>query len=55
MTILHLLTKKPDSLLERIIDEHKKKFEVTVIDLQENEEYDRIVDGIVAADKVISW
>jgi len=55
MTILHLLTKKPDSLLEKIIDEHKKMSEVTVIDLQENKEYDKIVDSIVAADKVISW
>ena len=55
MTILHLLTKKPDSLLKKIIDEHKKMSEVTVIDLQENGEYDIIVDSIVAADKVISW
>jgi hypothetical protein len=55
MTILHLVTKKPDRLAEKIIAEQKKTFEVTVIDLQENKEYDKIVDSIVAADKVISW
>jgi hypothetical protein len=55
MTILHLLTKTPDRLLEKIIEEHKKISEVTVIDLQENKEYDKIVDSIVSSDKVISW
>lgn len=55
MTILHLLTRKPDRLLEKIIEEHKKMSEVKVIDLQENKEYDKIVDSIISADKVISW
>ena len=55
MNILHLLTKKSDGLVEKIIEEHKKISEVAVIDLQENKEYDKIVDSIVAADKVISW
>jgi len=55
MTILHLLTKKPDRLLEKIIEEHKKMSEVTVIDLRESKEYDKIVESIVSADKVISW
>ena len=55
MTILHLLTKKPDRLIEKIIEEHKKMSEVTVIDLQENKDYDKIVDSIATADKVISW
>ena len=55
MTILHLLTKKPDQLLEKIIEEHEKMSEVTVIDLRECKEYDKVIDSIVAADKVISW
>ena len=55
MTILHLLTKKPDGLTEKIIEEHKKTCEVTVIDLQEDQAYDKIIDSIAAADKVISW
>ena len=55
MNILHLLTKKPNQLLEKIIEEHKKMSEVTVIDLRENKEYDKIVDSIASADKVISW
>lgn len=55
MTVLHLLTKKPDGLVRKIIEEQKKIFEVTVIDLQDNKDYDRIVDTLVAVDKVISW
>jgi hypothetical protein len=55
MTILHLLTRTPDRLLEKIIEEHKKISEVTVIDLRENKEFDKIVDSIVSSDKVISW
>lgn len=55
MTILHLLTGKPDGLTEKIIEEQKKTCEIKVIDLQEEKEYDRIVDSIASADKVISW
>ena len=55
MTILHLLTKKPDGFTEKIIEEQKKTCEVTVIDLQEEQAYDKIIDSIAAADKVISW
>jgi hypothetical protein len=55
MNILHLLTKKPNGLVEKIIEEHKKTFAVTVIDLRENKEYDKIVESIATADKVISW
>ncbi len=55
MTILHLLTKKPDGLVGKIIEEQKKIFEVTVIDLQDNKDYDKIIDSIASADKVISW
>lgn len=55
MTILHLLTGKPDGLTEKIIEEQKKTCEVTVIDLQEDKAYDKIVESIASADKVISW
>lgn len=55
MTVLHLLTKKPDGLVSQIIEEQKEIFEVTVIDLEGNEDYDSIVDSIASADKVISW
>lgn len=55
MTVLHLLTKKPDGVVGKIIEEQKKIFEVTVIDLQEDNDYDKIVDTIAAVDKVISW
>ncbi len=55
MTILYLLTRKPDGLVEKIIEEQKKTCEVTVIDLQKEKAYDKIVDSIASADKVVSW
>lgn len=55
MTILYLLTKDPGSTGEKILAEHKKKAEVTVIDLRHDKDYDKIVDQIAACDKIISW
>ncbi|MDF1577397.1 MAG: hypothetical protein P1P81_03020 [Desulfobulbales bacterium] len=55
MTILYLLTRKPDPTFLAILSEQKKLHKVETIDLGTNREYDKIVDSIVAADKVISW
>lgn len=55
MTILYLLTTKPDGTIARMVEEQKKTMEVEVVALQGNKEYEMIVDCIVAADKVISW
>jgi hypothetical protein len=55
MNILYLLRSNPDDTGSRIIDEHKKSHQVTIIKVDENKNYDEIVDAIASNDKVISW
>ena len=55
MKILHMLKSKPDRTVERIMNKHRETHEVVAIDLQTDEDYDRIVDAIVGSDLVISW
>lgn len=54
MKILYLLS-NPNATVNKIIEEHKKSNEVTIINLNENKNYDEIVDSITSSDKVISW
>ena len=55
MKILYLLRNTPDDTGSKIIDEHKKSHEVTIFNINENKNYDEIVDAIASSDKVISW
>lgn len=55
MKILFILKGVPDATGKVIMDEHKKRDEVTVIDIREDHDYDRIIDLIVSSDRVISW
>ena len=55
MKILFILTKKPDETLQTIIAENEKESEVTVVDLQENQNYGSLVELIESYDKVITW
>jgi len=55
MKILYLLKQEADETLKKIIEEHKKSNEVTIIDINKNKNYDEIVDSIFASDKVIAW
>jgi hypothetical protein len=55
MKVLYLLRSEPDDTGNKIMEEHKKSNEVTVIDLTKNKNYDEIVDAIASNDKVISW
>ncbi len=54
MKILYLI-KQEDETLKKFIEEHKKSHEVTVININENKNYEEIVDSIMSHDKVISW
>ncbi len=54
MKILYLLKQDPEPTLQVIMDSHKKTEDVQVIDLREDTDYDKIVEQIVACDKVIS-
>jgi hypothetical protein len=55
MKVLYLLRNEPDETGNKIIEEHKKSNEVTIININENKNYDEIVDAIASNDKVISW
>lgn len=55
MKLLYLLKRNIDSTLQDFIDEHRKAHEVTVIDLREEKNYERIIDVIFSSDKIISW
>ena len=55
MNILYLLKNTPDDTGSKIIDEHKKSHKVTIININDNKNYDEIVDAIASSDKVISW
>lgn len=55
MKILYILKDEPDATGKVILAEHKNMAEVTVIDIREDHDYDRIVDTIVSSDRVISW
>ena len=56
MKILYILRQKEaDNTVKKLIEEHKKTNEVTVLNVNENKNYDQIVDLIASSDKVISW
>ena len=55
MKVLYLLRNKPDATGTTLIEENKKSHEVTIIDINENKNYDDIVDAIASHDKVIAW
>jgi galactitol-specific phosphotransferase system IIB component len=56
MKILYILRQKSaDDTVKKLIEEHKKTNEVKVININENKNYDEIVDLITSSDKVISW
>ncbi|HTR44488.1 MAG TPA: hypothetical protein VMH06_02175 [Thermodesulfovibrionales bacterium] len=55
MKILYLMKQKPDETITEVMTEHKRAHKVTVVDLEEDKNYDRIVDLIAESDRVISW
>jgi len=55
MKILHILKNDIDATTEKIIEEHKKTVEVTIIDLRTNKNYSELVDMIEQSNRIISW
>lgn len=55
MKILYLLTRDLDATASALRSEHAREHEVEVVDLRRVGDYGRVVDAIVAADRVISW
>jgi hypothetical protein len=44
-----------DATGKSIMEVHKKTNDVTVVDIRQNKDYNKIVDLIFSSDKVISW
>ena len=55
MKILYLLTRDLDATGEALRRAHAKEHTVGVIDLLSEKNYDRVVEEIASADRVISW
>ncbi len=55
MKILYILKQDLDETGEKILQEHKKMAEVTVIDLRTNKNYEEIIELIEKNDKIITW
>jgi len=54
MKILYLLKEQPNETIKKIMQLQREKNEIVTIDLRKEKDYDRIVEEIVTADKVIS-
>ncbi|MCL4457945.1 MAG: hypothetical protein M1147_05260 [Nitrospirae bacterium] len=56
MKVLHLLKSEPDETANGVIDVHKAKYDVKVIDLANGDfSYESLVEDIFNYDRVISW
>jgi len=55
MKLLYIFKKEPSATINNMIESHKKKADVTIIDMRENKNYDEIIDKVFESDKVITW
>ncbi len=55
MKILYLLKRDRDKTLDEIMEGHANSHDVTVIDIRNDKDYEKIVELISMSDKVISW
>ncbi len=55
MKVLFILKEEPDTAIQEIMKESSKNAEIIVVDLRENQDYERVVDYIETCDKVITW
>ena len=54
MKMLYLVTKETGDTVRKFMEENKKSNDVTVVDINENKNYDEIVDLIDSSDRVIA-
>jgi len=54
MKILYIIKQDPEPTMRKIMDEHKKMGDVTVVDVRTEKDYSKIVDLIASSDKVVS-
>jgi hypothetical protein len=55
MKILYIQKQDLDATAKKIMEVHKKRNDVTIVNIRENKNYGQIVDLIFSSDKVISW
>jgi len=55
MNILCLMRKDLDATISGILDVQKREHAVTVVDIRNDRNYDKIVDLIFSSTRVISW
>ena len=55
MKLLYLLKKEPTPIVNNMVENHKKKADVMVIDMRENKNYSDIIEKVFENDKVITW
>lgn len=55
MKIVYILKQDVEGTLKELMDGHRENNEVSVIDLRECKEYDRIIDLVMTGDRVICW
>lgn len=56
MKVLHILKDEPGETTEKIIKEHKKDNEVTIVKLyKKDRRYEEIIDLIEKSDRIITW
>lgn len=55
MKLLYILKKEPSPTINNLIESHKTKADVTVIDMRNDKNYDDIIDKVFENDKVITW
>ncbi|MBF0515976.1 MAG: hypothetical protein HQK97_02500 [Nitrospirae bacterium] len=53
--VLFILKKGTDSTAATIIETQKTLADVTVIDMASDKNYDKIIDEVVASDRIITW
>ncbi len=55
MKVVYLLKETPNETATKLIEGQKQIADVTVIDLNVDKDYDKIIDLVVSSDKVITW
>ena len=55
MKLLYILKSEVTPGQHNMLENHKKKAEVSVINLRENKNYKEIIQQVVAHDKLICW
>lgn len=56
MKIIHIVNQDPAENILRVIEEQSKHHDVEVINMVSvHDDYDDLIDKIVACDRVISW